>query len=156
MKKLLLILLLLVPSVTLAGTVQYALVRDGEIFKRMSVDEADALKIQKMVAHSYVLITKQAVPAYDSRVESIVESEVITGSGVVKTYTVKAIDLNTAKAWMIRRVDEIAANRIKDVFDDGNRNTKILNILNKRDGIIDSIKAATSIEALKIIKEELT
>lgn len=99
---------------------KYAFVRNGKIEKLRNVPADDALIIEKMLAHGYLLVDEEAMPAFDNITQSLSDSYEIKTEIVMRTWAIVETSFDEAKSMKEEEIKSKALDYIASSFDSQN------------------------------------
>ena len=117
MKRLILVVVLLLPSLVFAAEYEkWAMLKDGKIIKFKTIKSDDMVVKPKLIAHNYVLVKESVIPNYSMVEETITSKYKIEFDKVVRVYTIikkSAVEIKDIKT---RMAEEQAVSDFKKLL----------------------------------------
>ena len=150
MKKLIFLILLVIPGVCFAGNYErWALVKGEEIVKFKTVKSNDTVIKPKLIAHGYLIVNKDATPAHDSITQRVDAGYRIEEKQVVNFYTLAERPFVDAKDAIIFKQKSIILNQISDSLDDKITGEKLEATLSKLRVVLKDIETKQDNDGLR-------
>lgn len=121
---------------------KYALIQDNKIVKVKNVHDNDTVIVPKLLAHNYLPIEEQTVPAYDYITQTLTDNYEIQKSRVLRIWTVTERAFAEAQQAKKDAVKMKALDEIKEAFASVDEKIKVDKILADKDTVIIAIDAA--------------
>jgi len=121
---------------------KYALIQDNKIVKVKNVHDNDTVIVPKLLAHNYLPIEEQTVPAYDYITQTLTDNYEIQKSRVLRIWTVTERAFAEAQQAKKDAVKMKALDEIKEAFASVGEKIKVDKILGDKDTAIIAIDAA--------------
>ena len=121
---------------------KYALIQNGKIIKSKNVPNDDTLLISKLVAHGYLIVEEQPIPAFDQITQHISDRYEIQKDKVMRIWDVHELSFNDAKQMKINIVKQQALDNIGAAFEGTDQVTAITGIIQAKDQYIADIEAS--------------
>ena len=136
---------------------KYAFVRNGKIEKLRNVPADDALIIEKMLAHGYLLVDEEAMPAFDNITQSLSDSYEIKTEIVMRTWAIVETSFDEAKSMKEEEIKSKALDYIAASFDSQNEILAITDtLIAKKAEFLTALTTAQSNSDLRKITVDYT
>ena len=132
--------------------IKYVLIKNNQIIKFRNIKE-DVLLIDKLLKHGYLPVIEMEVPAIEYT--TISDSYDIQKDVVNHIFTAQDLPVDEAKKIKIENTVNAVVDGIREAFELGQteQDTKINNILQKKNQKIVEIKAVKTVQELRGIED---
>lgn len=130
---------------------KYAKIEDGKIAKFKIVPDDDAVIVPKLLAHGYLIVEEETLPAFDWVTQTLIDDYEIQAERVLRVWAVEERPFVEAQQAKKSQVELEALDNIKLVFDEADQQTKVGGVLTKKDSTNILIAAAKNNVELRAI-----
>lgn len=130
---------------------KYAFVRNGKIEKLRNVPADDTLIVTKMLAHGYLPVDEDVVPAFDTITQSLSDTYEIKIGMVMRKWAIVETLFDEAKSMKEEEIKSKALDQIRVAFDLSNEDEVITNIIIAKKEFAAALKTAKTNNDLRKI-----
>lgn len=131
---------------------KYALIRNNKIAKFKNVPIDDALLIDKLLAHGYLLVEEQALSICDLCTQTLIDEYEIHADRVLRVWTIQERPFEDARTMKEEIIGSKALDDIREIFGEPDEELKVASILAAKNKEIAKMQTAKTNQDLRTME----